>query len=122
MLLRESIGDGELHTTLLLHYVTQILHPAGAPPGPATRAADLRRVTRTYLATGRFFRVVFAHEAGLSDEGAEGVLEIVYEGWRRREGEGAAARATWRDWLVGHGQGRRAAEMLRATRESGCCE
>jgi hypothetical protein len=100
--------------TLMIYYVTRILHRVGAAPTATTRVGNLRRVVSTYLVTGAFFRAVFAHEARLED--AEKVLEMLYEGWRIREGLGVEASLAWADWLRGHGQGGRAAEIIGQTR------
>ncbi|KAF8497669.1 U3 small nucleolar RNA-associated protein 6-domain-containing protein [Gautieria morchelliformis] len=113
-LLRDSIGEGELHVTLAIHYATRILHRVGAAPTATTRVGNLRRVVSTYLVTGAFFRAVFAHEARLED--AEKVLEMLYEAWRQREGLAVEASLAWADWLRGHGQSGRAAEIIGQTR------
>ena len=116
-LLRESIGEGTLHVALLIYYVSRVLHPVGAAPAASTRVGEMRRVMATYLGTAQFFRAAFEHEARLAD--GEEVLGLLYEGWRRCEGEEVAASLAWAEWLRRQGRGRRAAELVAGTRGAG---
>lgn len=100
--------------TLLIYYVTRILHRVGAVPEVSTRVENIRRVVSGYLGSGAFYRAAFEHEAGLP-EAAEKVLEMLYEAWRSCAGEAVKAKVAWADWLRMHGQGTRAAEIIAGT-------
>ena len=103
-----------LHTTLLI-YLMRIMHPAASLPAGPVRLTNMRRLLAMYLATPAFLRAAFAHEAGL-EEPAEEVLEMLYEAWRRRDGEGVEASIVWATWLLARGQGARATAVVRGTR------
>lgn len=88
-------------------------HSAAGPasqPGmaPAERAADVRRMARDWFPTGRVWAEVFTRE----DE--REVLEAVYDLWRRMDGVEACT--AWARWLIEHGDGARAVEVIRGAR------
>lgn len=84
----------------------------GGEAGPvmttASRLADVRRIAREWLPSGRVWEEVFAREE------ERGVLEAAYELWRKTEGVEACI--AWAGWLMAHNEGARAMEAVMGAR------
>lgn len=107
-LLRQSRAMNRLwiHGRLAMEYYV-------ADHTPQTRLSRLRRVVREWCVSEEFFPMAFAHEAGREDA-SEAVLEEVYKEWVGRNKR--AAGLAWARWLLEHGEGGRAMEVIGRTR------
>lgn len=77
----------------------------GHAMAPTARAADVRRMAREWLPSGRVWEEVFTRE-----EERE-VLEAVHGLWR--ETDGVEACAAWARWLLEHGDGAGAMAVIK---------
>lgn len=90
------------------------------------RAARVRHIAQAYLPSAAVWKAVFAQEADAAANMTmcsgpsphpepylsvqHGVLETVYEYWRRKDGVDATV--GWAGWLLGHGKAREAKDIV----------
>lgn len=122
-LLKESMQDVSLrgvHEALLVRYVG-VLHEVGVEPNSGLMSDQekgcvnwlhwIRHMAKTCLTTGRVWRQVFARVSEACEEGEkEKVLGEIYELWKKDEG--IEATIEWGRWLLVHGKGREATEIV----------
>ncbi|TFK44537.1 U3 small nucleolar RNA-associated protein 6-domain-containing protein [Crucibulum laeve] len=133
-LLKESMGDSSLravHEMVLMRYVT-VLHEemkvpvAGVTSDQEAKASakwqhSIRHMAGKYLTTGRVWQKVFTVVEGTDEalwateaDGKRAVLSEVYEQWRKNDG--IEATVGWAGWLMGHGKGKEATEVVMSAR------
>jgi len=119
-LLKESMQDVSLrgvHEALLVRYVS-VLHEVGFEPNSGVMSDQekgwlhwIRHMAKSYLTTGRVWRQVFARVSeACEEEEKEKVLGEIFELWRKDEG--VEATIEWGRWLLSHGRGREATEIV----------
>lgn len=122
-LLKESMQDVSLqgvHEALLVRYVS-VLHEVGVEPNSGLMSDQekgrvnwldwIRHMAKSYLTTGRVWRQVFARVSeACEEEEKEKVLGEIFKWWRKDEG--VEATIEWGRWLLVHGKGREATEIV----------
>lgn len=112
-LLRESMLDpilSPVHAQLLLSYASLIY----ARSTPSTQRKNfVHEVSTTYHSSSAVWSRVFALESAI-DESCERILQQIYERWRESDVEHAAL--AWGAWLLGHGRGKEAGDVIMGAR------
>lgn len=103
-----------VHEALLVRYVT-VLHEVAVEPNSGVMSDHekgwlhwIRHMAKSYLTNGRVWRQVFARVSEVCEE--EKVLGEIFKLWRKDEG--VEATIEWGRWLLAHGKGREATEIV----------
>ncbi|KAF8556325.1 hypothetical protein OG21DRAFT_1459349 [Imleria badia] len=110
-LLSHSIKDSAtrtIHETLLLRYVSEAIYSQGTDS--TTRLRLIRHMSSAYLPTAPVWERVFTLESAHDDLAEKSLLRVVYEYWRVVDGISAAS--AWAGWLMDHGDGKRATQVI----------
>jgi len=97
-----------IHETLLLRYVSEVVYSQGT--NNAMRLGLIRRICNAYLPTATVWECVFALERARDDLADKSLLRAVYEYWRVVDG--ISATSAWAGWLVDHGDGKGATQVI----------
>jgi U3 small nucleolar RNA-associated protein 6 len=110
-LLNHSMKDSAtrtIHETLLLRYGSEMIYCRGTDN--ATRLKLIRHMSNAYLPTAAVWEQVFTLECARDDLAEKSLLRAVYEHWRAVDGTSAGL--AWAGWLMDHGDGKGAAQVI----------
>ncbi|KAG6375433.1 U3 small nucleolar RNA-associated protein 6-domain-containing protein [Boletus reticuloceps] len=110
-LLHDTMKDSAtrtIHDTLLLRYVSETIY--SQETDSATRLKLLRHISSAYLPTAPVWERVFTLERVRDELADKSLLRAVYEYWRALDG--ISATTTWAGWLMDHGDGKRATQVI----------
>lgn len=110
-LLNHSMKDSAtrtIHEALLLRYGSEAIYSQGTDS--ATRLKLIRHMSSAYLPTAAVWEHVFTLERARDDLAEKPLLRAVYEYWRGVDGISAAS--AWAGWLMDHGDGKGATQVI----------
>ena len=110
-LLSHSMKDSAtraIHETLLLRYASEAIYSQGTDS--TTRLGWIRHMSSAYLPTAPVWECVFTLECARDDLAEKSLLHAVYEYWRVMDGISAAS--AWAGWLMDHGDGKGATQVI----------
>ncbi|KAH0827941.1 U3 small nucleolar RNA-associated protein 6-domain-containing protein [Lanmaoa asiatica] len=97
-----------IHETLLLRYVSEAIFSQETES--ATRLKLTRHISSAYLPTAAVWERVFTLESARDGRADKSLLRAVYEYWRAVDGTLAAL--AWAGWLMDHGDGKGATQVI----------
>ncbi|KAG9316692.1 U3 small nucleolar RNA-associated protein 6-domain-containing protein [Chiua virens] len=97
-----------IHETLLLRYVSEVIYSQGSDS--TTHLELIRHISTAYLPTAATWERAFTLERERDDRADKSVLRAVYEYWRVVDGISAAS--IWAGWLMNHGDGKGAMQVI----------
>lgn len=97
-----------VHETLLLRYVAEVVYSQGTDS--PTRLRSIRHVSTACLPTAAVWKRVFDLERARDDLAEKSLLRAVYGYWRAVDGISAAS--AWAGWLMDHGDGKGATQVI----------
>lgn len=116
--MRDS-SRSDVHETLLISYAT--LH-VGTDNGVDGTCKLIRIIATAYLPTARVWAAMFSSEQTRSGAAIYGILQDVFDQWRKKDVFGATI--AWGRWLLKNGRGKEASELVvnaRASLEESAC-
>lgn len=97
-----------IHETLLFRYVSGVVCSQGTDH--ASRLKLVRHISTACLPTAAIWERIFSLERARDDLADKSLLRAVYEYWRSLDGVSAAS--AWAGWLMDHGDGKGAAQVI----------
>lgn len=110
-LLRHSMKDSAtrtIHKTLLLRYISEAIY--SQETDSSTRLKLIRHMSSSYLPTAPVWERTFTLERARDDLADKSILRAVYEYWRVLDG--ISAPSAWAGWLMDHGDGKGATQVI----------